>query len=247
MSAPTLNPTSFRLPQYNLETPEGREAAHRYAATGILDLNQAIVALKAQIGTAQSAATSAIIRTAPSSPANPVVVPGNTPVIAHEFLDAYDATAGAFSQAQPDFADLTGIAAVVQGGTGTSTPNLVAGTNVTITGAWPNQTIASSGGSAINRLPHVVTGLRAFSTTYQNTSGGEMWVTGYGLTSGGSTADIDCLIGSGSPITSVWGNEATATVSGGKAGFSFPVPNSYFYAINVTGAITSVGTWVEFY
>lgn len=32
------------------------------------------------------------------------------------------------------------------GGTGTTTPSLVAGTNVTISGAWPNQTISASGG-----------------------------------------------------------------------------------------------------
>jgi len=36
---------------------------------------------------------------------------------------------------------------VANGGTGTSTPSLVAGTNVTITGTWPNQTINSTGGS----------------------------------------------------------------------------------------------------
>lgn len=35
---------------------------------------------------------------------------------------------------------------VSSGGTGTSTPSLVAGTNVTITGSWPNQTISASGG-----------------------------------------------------------------------------------------------------
>jgi hypothetical protein len=35
---------------------------------------------------------------------------------------------------------------VVVGGTGTATPSLVAGSNVTITGTWPNQTVSSSGG-----------------------------------------------------------------------------------------------------
>lgn len=35
---------------------------------------------------------------------------------------------------------------VANGGTGTATPGLVAGTNVTVTGTWPNQTINSSGG-----------------------------------------------------------------------------------------------------
>lgn len=40
--------------------------------------------------------------------------------------------------------NVTGIVAVVNGGTGTATPSLVAGTNVSITGTWPNQTINSS-------------------------------------------------------------------------------------------------------
>ncbi len=40
--------------------------------------------------------------------------------------------------------NVTGIVAVANGGTGTATPSLVAGTNVTITGTFPNQTIAAS-------------------------------------------------------------------------------------------------------
>jgi hypothetical protein len=43
-------------------------------------------------------------------------------------------------------ANVTGTVAIANGGTGTATPALVAGTNVTITGTWPNQTIAASGG-----------------------------------------------------------------------------------------------------
>lgn len=43
-------------------------------------------------------------------------------------------------------ADVSGILPVANGGTGTASPGLVAGTNVTITGSWPNQTINSSGG-----------------------------------------------------------------------------------------------------
>jgi hypothetical protein len=41
-------------------------------------------------------------------------------------------------------ANVTGVVAVANGGTGTATPALVAGTNVSITGTWPNQTINSS-------------------------------------------------------------------------------------------------------
>jgi hypothetical protein len=43
---------------------------------------------------------------------------------------------------------LAGTLAVASGGTGTATPSLVAGTNITsITGSWPNQTINAGGGS----------------------------------------------------------------------------------------------------
>jgi hypothetical protein len=41
---------------------------------------------------------------------------------------------------------VTGTLPIANGGTGTTTPSLVAGTNVTITGSWPNQTINSTGG-----------------------------------------------------------------------------------------------------
>jgi len=41
-----------------------------------------------------------------------------------------------------------GLLPVANGGTGTATPSLVQGTNVTITGTWPNQTIAATGGGS---------------------------------------------------------------------------------------------------
>lgn len=41
---------------------------------------------------------------------------------------------------------VTGLLPVANGGTGTATPALVAGTNVTISGSWPNQTINATGG-----------------------------------------------------------------------------------------------------
>jgi hypothetical protein len=45
-------------------------------------------------------------------------------------------------------ANVTGTVAVANGGTGTATPALVAGTNVTVTGTWPNQTINSTAGGS---------------------------------------------------------------------------------------------------
>ena len=43
---------------------------------------------------------------------------------------------------------VTGQLPVANGGTGTATPSIVAGTNVTVTGTWPNQTIAAAGGGS---------------------------------------------------------------------------------------------------
>ena len=43
---------------------------------------------------------------------------------------------------------LAGTLAVANGGTGTASPSIVAGTNITVTGTWPNQTIAASGAAS---------------------------------------------------------------------------------------------------
>jgi hypothetical protein len=49
-------------------------------------------------------------------------------------------------------AGLSSILAVASGGTGTATPALVAGTNVTISGTWPNQTINATGGGTVTSV-----------------------------------------------------------------------------------------------
>jgi len=43
---------------------------------------------------------------------------------------------------------VTGTLPVANGGTGTTTPSIVAGSNITVTGTWPNQTIAASAGGS---------------------------------------------------------------------------------------------------
>ena len=43
---------------------------------------------------------------------------------------------------------VTGTLPVSNGGTGTTTPSIVAGSNITVTGTWPNQTIAASAGGS---------------------------------------------------------------------------------------------------
>ena len=69
---------------------------------------------------------------------------------------------------------LGGTLAVASGGTGTSSPALVAGTNVTITGSWPNQTInagASSGTvTSVAALTLGTTGTDVSSTVANSTT-----------------------------------------------------------------------------
>ena len=50
---------------------------------------------------------------------------------------------------------LSGTLAVANGGTGTTTPALVQGSNITITGTWPNQTINAAGGAETDTLATV--------------------------------------------------------------------------------------------
>jgi hypothetical protein len=75
------------------------------------------------------------------------------------------------------FADLTtnvtGLLPVANGGTGTATPALVAGTNVTITGSWPNQTVNSTAGGS-----GTVTSVDATVPSFLSVSGGPITTSG---------------------------------------------------------------------
>lgn len=61
---------------------------------------------------------------------------------------------------------VTGILPVVNGGSGTATPSLVSGTNVTITGTWPNQTVNSTGGGGQSFVPQTITTDITLDTTH---------------------------------------------------------------------------------
>lgn len=89
-------------------------------------------------------------------------------------------TGAAASGANSDITSLTGLTtplSVGQGGSGTATPALVAGTNVTITGSWPNQTINAS-----------------FTMTYPAAgianSTGSAWGTSYSTTGSGTVVAL---------------------------------------------------------
>lgn len=89
---------------------------------------------------------------------------------------------------------------VADGGTGTTTPSLVAGANVTISGTWPNQTIAASSGSggylkASFLFPaQIEAGLWTSTVTVSGATVGEAVLVSWG-TPPGSTTGITNLMG----------------------------------------------------
>jgi hypothetical protein len=99
---------------------------------------------------------------------------------------------------------LAGTLAVANGGTGTATPSIVAGTNITVTGTWPNQTIAASGASG------TVTSVGGTGTVNGLTLTGTVTTSG-NLTLGG-TLDLSSppVIGGTSPAA-ITGTTITAS------------------------------------
>ena len=105
-------------------------------------------------------------------------------------------------------ANVTGIVAVANGGSGTATPSLVAGTNVTVTGTWPNQTIAASGGGGgstlvISNKTAAYTVVAGDLATVINCSG---------ATSFTVSLTAAATLGAGFNVT-VWNNTTTAAMA----------------------------------
>lgn len=92
-----------------------------------------------------------------------------------------------------------------------------------------------------------VTGARGFGATYTNTSGGVMYVTGYGTTVGSDVGSVACFVNG----DVVFANTVGATVDGGACGFSFVVYNGGSYQIQantLTGGrngVNGLGKWIE--
>lgn len=94
-----------------------------------------------------------------------------------------------------DFSKITtGIVPIAQGGTGTTTPALVAGTGISITGSWPDQTITNSSPSSGGTVTSVALGLP-----------GEFTVSGSPVTTAGT-------------LTAAWASEAQNKVFAAPSG-----------------------------
>jgi hypothetical protein len=128
---------------------------------------------------------------------------------------------------------VTGLLPVANGGTGTATPALVAGTNVTITGTWPNQTVNAAGvGNLTGAVTSVGTATSLGSFSSADLAGALTDETGSGAN---VFANSPTLVtpNLGTPSTLV-GTNITGTAAGLTAG-------TVTTNANLTGAVTSVG------
>jgi len=131
---------------------------------------------------------------------------------------------------------VTGLLPIANGGSGTATPSLVAGTNVTITGTWPNQTIASTAGGTGTVTTVSVVSANGFAGTVANaTTTPAITLTtsitgvlkGNGTAISAATAGTDYVAPSGALGTPSSGTLSSCTVDGtNEVGFKNIPQNS---------------------
>jgi hypothetical protein len=131
---------------------------------------------------------------------------------------------------------VTGILPIANGGTATATPALVQGANITITGTWPNQTIAAAGAA------QVYPGAGIANST------GSAWGTSYTTT---GTGTVVALATSPTLVTPVLGTPSSGTLSSctvdgtNSVGFKNIPQSGSAKTTSYTLAITDVGKVIE--
>jgi hypothetical protein len=145
---------------------------------------------------------------------------------------------------------VTGVLPVANGGNGTATPSLVAGTNVTVTGTWPNQTVNATASGSGTVTSVAVSG----GTTGLTTSGGPITTSGtitlagtLAVANGGTGTTTPALVaGTNVTISGTWPNQ-TINSSGGGGSMVYPgagIGNSTGTAWGTSYSTTGTGTVV---
>ena len=138
---------------------------------------------------------------------------------------------------------LAGTLAVASGGTGTATPNIVAGTNITVSGTWPNQTIAASGGSG--SVTSVAATVPAFLSVAGSpiTTSGTLAITLSGsalpvVNGGTGTTTPSIVAGTNVTVSGTWPNQTiNATNSGDVVGPASSTDNAMTRFDGTTGKL----------
>jgi hypothetical protein len=116
---------------------------------------------------------------------------------------------------------VTGLLPVASGGTGTATPGIVAGTNVTVSGTWPNQTVnaTASGSGTVTSVSATVPSIFSISGS-PITSSGTLAMTYSGtalpvVNGGTGTSTPSIVAGNNVTVSGTWPNQTVnATASG---------------------------------
>ena len=115
---------------------------------------------------------------------------------------------------------VSGILPIANGGTGTATPGLVQGTNITVTGSWPNQTITASS-----------TASTAFSALTGSTNTSAAMVVGSGASLAASGTGT--IAATSVPVAGVTG--LTPSAIGAEPALGNPSTNGYILSSTTGG------------
>lgn len=130
-------------------------------------------------------------------------------------------------------ADVSGLLSVANGGTGTASPGIVAGTNVTVSGTWPNQTVNSSGSGG--GLPTGTTGQTVYYAAGGTTGTATSAIT-INSASAGSTIGLN-----GNPINTYAYPATNPTISGSCTSALTTCTLSSITGIPTTGGVLLFG------
>jgi hypothetical protein len=139
---------------------------------------------------------------------------------------------------------------IANGGTNTSSPSLIAGSNISISGTWPNQTITGSGSTGVTQVNTSATSVNGITLTGGPitgvgtlTLGGSLSGTAAGLSIGGNAATATTAGTASSASTATTASAATTLSTANWLGFQSGASLAYSYIGTPRATLDSAGNW----